>query len=48
LDIYSHPERARDMGENGRRFIHEKAYIRSEQARALAQILEELVCDNAA
>jgi len=48
LDVYCNQAQAKKMGENGRRYIHDKGYIRSDQARALAQILEELVFNNAA
>lgn len=46
LDVYKDPTLAKQMGENGKRYIREKGYIRSEQARVLAHILRKLVLNN--
>jgi glycosyltransferase involved in cell wall biosynthesis len=43
MELYRKPEQARQMGENGRRYILEQGYVRAVQARKLAQILENLL-----
>lgn len=41
--MYKNPPTCREMGENGRRYIFNKGYIRAQQADNLAQVLERLV-----
>ena len=41
--MYKNPPSCREMGENGRRYIFNKGYIRAQQADNLAQVLERLV-----
>lgn len=43
LDMYQNPDRARQMGENGNRYIHRKGLIRSMQAQQLETILKNSV-----
>ena len=43
MEMYQKPEQARQMGENGRRYILEQGYDRAKQARKLAQILQNLL-----
>jgi glycosyltransferase involved in cell wall biosynthesis len=43
IEMYQKPEQARRMGENGRRYIHERGYIRAQQARHLAHFIQNLV-----
>ena len=38
--MYKNPPSCREMGENGRRYIFNKGYIRAQQADNLAQVLE--------
>jgi glycosyltransferase involved in cell wall biosynthesis len=46
MDIYGNPERARQMGENGKEYLHKKGLFRSEQARQLEEILQKLLQRN--
>ncbi len=41
--MYKNPPSCREMGENGRRYIFDKGYIRAQQADNLAQVLERLI-----
>ena len=41
--MYKNPLSRREMGENGRRYIFNKGYIRAQQADNLARVLERLV-----
>jgi len=43
MEMYQKPEQARQMGENGRRYVHEQGYSRAQQARHLAQIIQNLL-----
>ena len=43
LSIYENQNMARQMGENGRRYVYKAGYIRAEQARSLSQILKKLL-----
>jgi glycosyltransferase involved in cell wall biosynthesis len=43
MEMHRKPEQARQMGENGRRYILEQGYVRAVQARKLAQILQNLI-----
>jgi glycosyltransferase involved in cell wall biosynthesis len=42
LDMYQNPDKAKEMGENGRRYIYENGYIRDHQALYLAKTLDRL------
>jgi len=41
--MYKNPPSCREMGENGRRYVFDKGYIRAQQADNLAQVLERLI-----
>ncbi len=41
--MYKNPPSCREMGENGRRYIFDKGYIRAQQADNLDQVLERLI-----
>jgi glycosyltransferase involved in cell wall biosynthesis len=43
LDMYRNPTLCKEMGENGRRYIHENGYIRAQQGRNLAMIMDRLL-----
>jgi glycosyltransferase involved in cell wall biosynthesis len=42
LKVVSNPNSGREMGENGRRYLYEKGYIRSLQAGKLSKIFEQI------
>jgi len=41
--LFRNPSMGKEMGENGRRYVYEKGYIRSVQAKALCRIIENIV-----
>jgi glycosyltransferase involved in cell wall biosynthesis len=41
LTLRNSPNKGKEMGENGRRYIYEKGYIRSLQAEKLSRIIEK-------
>jgi len=42
IALFRNPTMGKGMGENGRRYIYEKGYIRSVQAKALCRIIEDI------
>jgi glycosyltransferase involved in cell wall biosynthesis len=43
LKLVNSPKNGKEMGENGRRYLYEKGYIRSLQAGKLSRIFEQIV-----
>lgn len=43
MAMYRKPEQARQMGAKGRRYIHERGYIRAQQAGQLAHVIQNLL-----
>jgi glycosyltransferase involved in cell wall biosynthesis len=43
IKVFRNPSMAKKMGENGRRYLYQNGYVRSQQARKLAEMLQSLV-----